>query len=484
MSYSNLTDEQLLNTAQAAINNNQDISRQRLVYASQGLVNNTKRAYIDREFGYPENLTFTDFYKLYKRNGAARGFVERLSDICWLDYPKFIDGDIREQDSKLTMWEQIVTDLFNDKLWSAITEADKRGIVGKYAGLIIQLRDGRRWDEPVDTVVLNRLNPQDAIVKLIPAWEAQLTACEWNNDEADENYGQVTMYQFNEIAVGDKSGKPNISRRIHPDRVVILNETSVINSMGEGESQLEVGYNDLIDMMKYSGGSAEGFLKNASRQVHLNYDADSDMEELARELRNRGFEKPADALNKQIALLNSGTDSALITSGATANILSVAPADPSAGWSVSANSFAASVRMPFTIIFGQQTGRLASNEDKADYAKRGMSRRNGFLSILIKQIVNQLIKLKVIQPLVNNTLTLKWSDLLAPSQVERIDIMIKMSDVNVKAQQSMGIPVFTPNEIREAGGYEPDPDLEDIDIEEAQDNKTDSEESNTTEKQE
>lgn len=484
MSYSNLTDEQLLNTAQTAINNNQDISRQRLAYASQGLVNNTKRAYIDREFGYPENLTFTDFYKLYKRNSAARGFVERLNDICWLDYPKFIDGDIREQDSKLTTWEQIVTDLFNDKLWSAITEADKRGIVGKYAGLIIQLRDGRRWDEPVDTVVLNRLNPQDAIVKLIPAWEAQLTACEWNNDEADENYGQVTMYQFNEIAVGDKSGKPNISRKINPERVVILNETSVINSMDDGESQLEVGYNDLIDMMKYSGGSAEGFLKNASRQVHLNYDADSDMDELERELRNRGFEKPADALNKQIALLNSGTDSALITSGATANILSVAPADPSAGWSVSANSFAASVRMPFTIIFGQQTGRLASDEDKTDYAKRGMSRRNGFLSTLIKELVKQLITLKVIKPLVNGTLTLKWSDLLAPSQNEKIELMLKMSDVNVKAQQSMGIAVFTPNEIREAGGYEPDPDLEDIDIEETEDNKADSEESDIAEKQE
>ncbi|OCG59804.1 hypothetical protein A9G41_11960 [Gilliamella sp. Nev5-1] len=465
-----------------AINSNLDVQRQRLAYASHGLMNNSKRAYIDREFGYPENLSFNDYYKLYKRNSAARGFVERLSDICWMDYPKFIDGDIREQDTKLTAWEKIVTDLFNDKLWPSIIEADKRGIVGRYAGLIIQLRDGKKWDEPVDVNVMNRLNPVDAIVKIIPAWEEQLTACEWNNDESDENYGQVTMYQFNEASIGNNSGKPNLSRRIHPDRVIILNETSVINSIDDGESQLEVGYNDLIDMMKYSGGSAEGFLKNASRQVHVNYDADTDMDELERELRRRGFEQPADALNKQISLLNSGTDSALITSGATANILSVSPADPSSGWTVSANSFAASVRMPFTIIFGQQTGRLASDEDKADYAKRGMSRRNGFLTALIKNLINHLIKLRVIEPLKNGVLTLKWSDLLAPSQADRIEVMLKMSDVNVKAQQSMGIPVFTPNEIRDAGGYEPDPDLEDIDIEEAETDKTDSEKSDTTEK--
>jgi uncharacterized protein len=482
MSYTKLTDEQLLNSAQMAINSNRDVQRQRLAYASHGLINNPKRAYIDREFGYPDNLSFNDYYKLYKRNGAARGFVERLSDICWMDYPKFIDGDIREQDTKLTAWEKIVTDLFNDKLWPSIIEADKRGIVGRYAGLIIQLRDGKKWDEPVDVNVMNRLNPVDAIVKIIPAWEEQLTACEWNNDESDENYGQVTMYQFNETSIGNNSGKPNLSRRIHPDRVIILNETSVINSIDDGESQLEVGYNDLIDMMKYSGGSAEGFLKNASRQVHVNYDADTDMNELERELRRRGFEQPADALNKQIALLNSGTDSALITSGATANILSVSPADPSSGWTVSANSFAASVRMPFTIIFGQQTGRLASDEDKTDYAKRGMSRRNGFLTALIKNLINHLIKLRVIEPLKNGVLTLKWSDLLAPSQADRIEVMLKMSDVNVKAQQSMGIPVFTPNEIREAGGYEPDPDLEDIDIEEAETDKTDSEKSDITEK--
>ncbi|MBI0103297.1 hypothetical protein [Gilliamella sp. W8145] len=43
--------------------------------------------------------------------------------------------------------------------------------------------------------------------------------------------------------------------------------------------------------MKYSGDSAEGFIKNASGQVHVNYDAD--MEELERELRKRGFEQPA-----------------------------------------------------------------------------------------------------------------------------------------------------------------------------------------------
>ena len=474
MSYSNLTNEELISVAHLAINNNQRLSKQRLAYANQGMPTNIKRQFINQEFGYPETLTFDDFYMLYKRNGAARGFVERLNDICWIDYPAFIDGDIREKDKILTSWEQEVTDLFNDKFWTSIIEADKRGVVGRYSAIILQLRDGKTWDQPVDITVLNRLDSKDAIVRLIPVWEKQLTVSEWNTDERDENYGCVTMYSFNEQAIDNNSGKPVISRSIHPDRVIILNETSVIGSLSDGESQLEVGYNDLLDMMKYSGGGAEGFLKNASRQVHVNYDAEANFETLEKELIKRGHDNLAEALNKQIFELNSGTDSALITSGATANILSVAPADPSKGWTVSANNFASSVRMPFTIIFGQQTGRLASDEDKLDYAKRGMARRNGFLSALIKEFVNHLIKLKVIKPLVNGTLTLKWSDLLAPSKQERVELMLKMADVNVKSQQSIGLPIFKPNEIREAGDYEPDPELEDIDID---DNKNEGNES-------
>jgi hypothetical protein len=36
--------------------------------------------------------------------------------------------------------------------------------------------------------------------------------------------------------------------------------------------------------------------------------------------------------------------------------------------------------IPFTILFGQQTGRLASDEDKTDWAIRCNTRRWGFLT--------------------------------------------------------------------------------------------------------
>ena len=52
MNYSTLTDDQLMASVQFAINSSQDISRLRLAYASSGLIKNTKREFIDREFGY------------------------------------------------------------------------------------------------------------------------------------------------------------------------------------------------------------------------------------------------------------------------------------------------------------------------------------------------------------------------------------------------------------------------------------------------
>jgi hypothetical protein len=56
---------------------------------------------------------------------------------------------------------------------------------------------------------------------------------------------------------------------------------------------------------------------------------------------------------------------------------------------VTANELAASVQIPFTILFGQQTGRLASDEDKTDWAIRRNTRRNGFLTDRITALLER-----------------------------------------------------------------------------------------------
>lgn len=433
------------------------MGRQRMLYA--GHQGNTKRTKLYEEFGYPNDLDFYRYYRAYERNPVAYAAVHKLLDSCWVDRPTIIDGDEDKESTTTTPWEKSATRLLA-RHWAKIKDADRRNLVGKYSALLIQFRDGREWKEPVNKAVIKRLGDR-AVVKLIPAWESQIKPGNFDTDTMSETYGQPVNYQFNEQPVGDDGTYgPVRSVTVHPDRVIILCEGSEDENMLSGVPYLRAGYNKLLDLEKISGGSAEGFLKNASRQLGIAFDAQTDMVTIAAQAKEAGYANIGEAMNDKIARMNRGTDAALVMQAGTPSVLSVAAADPSPSWTVTANEFSSSIQCPFTILFGQQTGRLASDEDKADWAKRCNGRRWGFMTAVVKAILERFWKLGVIDAPQSGEVTLAWSDLLAPSEKEKIANMQALADVAQKTQQAYGTPAIEQNEIRAAGELEPLPENE------------------------
>jgi len=247
---------------------------------------------------------------------------------------------------------------------------------------------------------------------------------------------------------------------VHPDRVIILCEGSEDENMLSGVPYLRAGYNKLLDLEKVSGGSSEGFLKNASRQLGISFDAATDMATIAAQAKEAGYSNLGEAMNDKMDKLNRGTDSALVTQSGTTSVLSVAAADPKPTWEVTANEFAASIQCPFTILFGQQTGRLASDQDKSDWAKRCNGRRWGFMSSVVQTLLERLWTLGVIEAPKSGEVTLAWSDLLAPSEKEKIANMQAMATVAKDTQAAFGTPAVSENEIRAVGELEPMPENE------------------------
>ncbi|WP_275553647.1 phage portal protein [Mixta sp. Marseille-Q2659] len=428
------------------------IGRQRMLYAGQP--GNTKRTKLWDEFGYPDNLEFDRYYRAYERNAVAHAAVHKLLDSCWADRPTIIDGDENQEADETNQWEASVTKFLN-RHWPKLKDADRRNLVGRYSALLIQFRDGRPWWEPVDRNVVGRLKDK-AIVRFIPAWEAQVKPGNFDTDTLSETYGQPVKYKFNEQPIGDDGTYgPVRSIDVHPERIIILSEGSEDENILAGVPLLRAGYNKLLDLEKVSGGSAEGFLKNASRQLGIAFDKETDLQTLMSQAKEAGFKDLGDALNDKIRRMNSGTDSALVMQAGQASVLSVAPADPSPTWTVTANEFAASIQIPFTILFGQQTGRLASDEDKADWAKRCNGRRFGFMTSFVKAVIERMWTVGVIEAPSSGEVTLAWSDLLAPSEKEKIANMQALADVAQKTQQAYGTPAIEPNEIRAVGELEP-----------------------------
>ncbi|HBU9976145.1 TPA: DUF1073 domain-containing protein, partial [Klebsiella pneumoniae] len=141
------------------------------------------------------------------------------------------------------------------------------------------------------------------------------------------------------------------------------------------------------------------------------------------------------------------------------HVLSVTPGDPGPTWEVTANELAASVQIPFTILFGQQTGRLASDEDKTDWAIRRNTRRNGFLTDRITALLERFWTLGIIDPPTNGEVTISWTDLLAPGEKEKIENASKLADIVQKTSGFYGgEPPFTANELREIVGLDPLPE--------------------------
>ncbi|MBF4179329.1 DUF1073 domain-containing protein [Lelliottia nimipressuralis] len=428
------------------------VGRQRMLYAVQP--GNTKRTQLWDEFGYPNSLEFDRYYRVYERNAVAFAAVHKLLDSCWVDNPTIIDGDDAKESTQTTPWEKSVTKLMK-KYWAKIKDADRRNLVGRYSALLIQFRDGREWNEPVNRVVVKTLKER-AIVKLIPAWESQIKPGNFDTDTLSETYGQPVSYNFNEQPVGDDGTYgPVRGVTVHPERIIILCEGSEDENMLSGVPFLRAGYNKLLDLEKISGGSAEGFLKNASRQLGIAFDKETDMASLKKSAIDAGFKDLGEALNDKVSKMNRGTDTALVMQAGTPSVLSVAPADPKPSWEVTANEFSASIQSPFTMQFGQQTGRLASDEDKTEWAKRCNGRRWGFQSTVVVNVLERFWTVGAIDPPPSGEVTLAWSDLLAPSEKEKIANMQAMADVAQKTQQAYGTPAVEANEIRAVGELEP-----------------------------
>lgn len=390
-----------------------------------------------RDFGYPSELDFSQFYAMYRRNGLAAAGINKTAMKTWQDSPQIWETD----DSGETKLEGDIRQWLQDlRFWQNIAEVDRRSMVGGYSGLVIRYADNKLFQEPVDTVP----GGMAGVVEVIPAWAGQLTVAQWDTDERSETYGQPLMFNFNEAAIGDSQGK-NRAFTLHPDRVHIWSRDGTTYD----RSALEPGYNSLLDLEKISGAGGEGFWKNAKSAPVLEIDADAQIEQMARSM-GVSPEEVADKMDEQVGDWNKGFDQLLMLQGMTAKTLSVTLPSPEHFFNVSLQVFAASLPMPQKILVGNQTGERASTEDAAEWAQINMARRN---MTCLPNIMGLVDKFEAANVLPERDWHYEWSDLTEAGITEKVERADKMASINQK-QSAYGELVYLPDEIREVTGHD------------------------------
>ncbi|MFK1672313.1 anti-CBASS protein Acb1 family protein [Klebsiella pneumoniae] len=406
-------------------------ARMGLMAPTMGLDNKRHSAWC--EYGFPEQVTYENLYALYRRGGIAHGAVEKLVGKCWQTNPELIEGDDADESKDETPWEKSAKKVFTKRLWRAFAEADRRRLVGRYAGILLHINDSRKWDQPV---VRGK-----SLKKVTIAWAGSLTVSQWVTDENSADYGQPKQWKYVESL---PNGGTN-QRFVHPDRVFILGDYS-----NDAIGFLEPGYNACVSLEKVEGGSGESFLKNAARQLNVNFEKGIDFNNLA-SLYGVSIDELQDKFNEVAGEMNRGNDVLMTTQGATVAPLVTAVADPSATYNVNLQTFAASVDIPVKVLVGMQTGERASTEDQKYFNARCQSRR-GDLSFEIEDFSDKLIELKIIDAVSEKTVI--WDDLNEQTGTEKLANAKTMAEINQTSQGSGENPAFSREEIRTAAGYE------------------------------
>jgi hypothetical protein len=421
----------------------------RMEYFSQFLGLDAKRTSAWTQYGYKDTLTFTDYFTAYERTGSGHGAVHRILDKCWEAFPTIYEGDEPAADDQRapTAFERAVKSVLSDPILlvtNKLKDFDRRNMVGRYSGLLYQVADGGLWSSPLG---------KGKLIRLIPLYESQIRVVEWNSDPTSLDFGQPSKYQIRTKSPEQKNddAQPEQWVDVHPSRLQIMAEGSS-GSMFDGVPLLKAGFNSLVNLEKIEGGSGEAFLKNSSRQLSIEFDKEANVGDAVKNGGGGEDVSVADALDSNVKALNKSIDSAIVTQGAKVQTLQSQMSDPESPWTINANVFAASVQIPFTTLFGQQTGRLASDQDQKDMAKRAKSRQCGELTPMMYGFITKLMQIGTIPTVAR--FGIEWADLMAASDTEKLENALKMADINEKVFRTGNGVAFEPNEIRVAAGYE------------------------------
>lgn len=412
------------------------IARQRMaLVGGSGSVDN-KRPKAWCEYGFPENLTFEMLYSMWRRGGIAYGAVAKVAGNVWKSPPWIVEGGKENNsDSETSAEKELAAIAKRTRLWRAWKEADVRRMVGRYSALLLHFADNKQWTDAVD-------NRKKELSKVTPVWAGALTPKDIDSDPTSAGYGYPKSWQYQEVSA---AGQPLRTVDVHPDRIFIVGDYTA-----NGIGFFEPAYNALVSLEKVEGGSGESFLKNASRQLNINFDKEVDMKKIAdtygvsvAELGNRFREVARD--------INVGNDVLLTTQGASVNPLVAQVPDPTPTYDVNLQTAAAAMDIPTKILVGQQTGERASTEDREYFNMRCQSKRveeetdiEDFFAHLARCGAAPQVR----------EMTVMWDDLNEATPALKLANAKTMSEINAQAVDSTAEP-FTPEEIRAAAGFEP-----------------------------
>ena len=360
--------------------------------------------------GYPvlDRISFIDYWTRYRRQDIARRIVEAPVDGAWGLSPVVkADGD--SNDIFQGAWEELEEEL---GIYSTLVRSDILSGIGRYGVLLLGLDDGTQ----------NFLEPSVKAKQLLylqPFTENNAFIKTFDTDQYSPRYGQPLVYSIRfanlpgmstGVTASDVPGlNTGIVMDVHYSRIIHLAD-NILESNIFGVPRMESCFNDLIDLEKVVGGSAEMFWQGAFPGMAFKAQEDFNITPDVKVELEDEIQKYVHQLERHMKL-----------QGIDIQQLSPNISSPKDVAELLITMISVSKNIPKRILEGSERGKLASNQDAEEWDARCDHRRRHYVEPkILRPLIKRLGELGVLK--VPAKISIEWPDLATPSDADQATI--------------------------------------------------------------
>jgi len=360
---------------------------------------------ITQALGYLDIIKYEDCVARYLRQDMAKAIIDRPVKATWQG-DLCIQENNTEKDTQIELaWKRLNKDL---RLKSKFIQLDKLVGLGKYGVLLMGTNDVKTNEDfakPIQGKLALKL------LYIMPFGEKNAQITQWETNPNDPRYGKPLLYSLSIIE--SETGISN-TIRVHYSRIIHVVEDSLDSDI-YGLPRLDVVFNRLMDLEKIVGGDAEMFWRNARPGYQGKVDDDYQMTTETKE-----------DLQNQIDEYEHNLRRLLVTKGVSYESLSQVVSEPTAHVDIQIQMISSVTGIPKRILVGSERGELSSGQDADEWDSYVQNRRDEFAGpMIITPFVEFCIKYKILPEPSTKDWAIKWSDLFAESEKERIEIGAK-----------------------------------------------------------
>ena len=371
---------------------------------SYGPDNNDRDLY--RVLGYRKILSFQNYYDYYKRDPIAKVLIKKLPEAVWKSEPQISEMSDSEENTAL---EKEYRDLEKRlKINNKCLRLDKMLGLGQYAVLLIGFNDSIDFSIPV--IKTDKLD----VNYIFPYSESSVSIVTFDTNKLSVRYGLPEYYDIKIgglISSTQDAVSSSESIRVHHSRVIHVVKNKLESDV-YGDPDLEEVYNNIQNIEKIGGGSAEmfwrgarpGFVAKAQKDAHINSLGAADMQ--------NQFDEFDHNLRRWLTL-----------QGVDVQELSPQVVSPKDHLDVQLELICIAKGIPKRILLGSERGELASSQDVNTWNELVYQTMTHHAEPnILRPLIDKFIEYGILPTPAKGEYDVEWPELSVIGEKERADI--------------------------------------------------------------